>query len=525
MELTGYNLTISAIQDIVLNYEQVSISPEAYARVETAYQVVLKILEEDKEAIYGLNTGLGKNKDRRIPKEALKTFNQQLIYAHCVGIEPELSIEDVRATMLVHLNGLIKGYAGVQRPVVDLLATLLNLGITPVVNGKGSIGEGDIGILSYIGLALIGQGWSDYQGRRYHTADLFDQLGIQAIDLYGKDGLAIISSNAVSFGHIGLLIPRLNNLLNWFDLSYSLSLEALNGNITPLAEAVVNAKHHKGHQKSADHIRRALQGSYLQKKSSTSVQDPLSYRNATLIHGAIYDSVQHLEKQLLKEFISSNDNPMVDVDQERIISTPHFESISISLAVEMLNLSLSHLSRASVQRMLKLGNPEFTSLSRFLIADEHQYFGLQALQKTAATLDVEIHHATSSLSNISYPLAGDMEDRQTNLPVLLNQLDLILDKLQDLLAIELLHATQAISLRFSDKKPLGELTKIVYQDLEGRYGIITDHHQVYQNIRHVADYIEQTQIGNIFSTSTNSDQTFPFVSHELHLEGEINKGS
>ena len=118
-----------------------------------------------------------------------------------------------------------------------------------------------------------------------------------------------------------------------------------------------------------------------------------------------------------------------------------------------------------------------------------------------------------------------MEDRQTNLPVLLNQLDLILDKLQDLLAIELLHAIQAISLRFSAKKPLGELTKIVYQDLEGRYGIITDHHQVYQNIRHVADYIEQTQIGNIFSTSTNSDQTFPFVSHELHLEGEINKGS
>ena len=84
---------------------------------------------------------------------------------------------------------------------------------------------------------------------------------------------------------------------------------------------------------------------------------------------------------------------MVDIDNQRILSTPHFETLNVSLAIEMLNVALSHVSNASIQRMIKLGNPDFTGLSRFLIADEHQYFGLQALQKTAATLDVEIHHA------------------------------------------------------------------------------------------------------------------------------------
>lgn len=522
MEINGYNLTIKAIEAVVLDHVPVTISREAYQRIETSYQVVLDIVKEGRQAIYGLTTGLGKNKDQRIPAEALEDFNRQLIYAHCVGIEPELSVEDVRAAMLVHLNGLVKGYAGVQKGVADLLAVLLNQGITPVVNGKGSIGEGDIGILSYIGLALIGEGLADYQGKRYLTGELFDKLGITPLKLSGKDGLAIISSNAVSFGHISLLLPRLTNLLHWFDLSYSLSLEALNGNITPLDTAVVKAKHHSGHRKSATHIIKALRGSYLQKKTSTTVQDPLSYRNATIIHGAVYDSIKHLERQLLKEFISSTDNPMVDTETRRIISTPHFETISISLAVEMLNLSLSHLSRACIQRMLRLGNPEFTSLSRFLTANDQQYFGLQALQKTAATLDIEIHHAASSLSNISYPLAGDMEDRQTNLPILLNQLDLILDKLQDLLAIELLHATQAISLRFSDKKPLGYLTKIIYQDIEGRYGIITDHHQVYQNIRQVSDYISQTCIRSLFASATERKDPVSLVSYKLKLNGKPN---
>ena len=30
-------------------------------------------------------------------KDKIEEFNRQLIYAHCVGIEPELSIDNVRA--------------------------------------------------------------------------------------------------------------------------------------------------------------------------------------------------------------------------------------------------------------------------------------------------------------------------------------------------------------------------------------------------------------------------------------------
>lgn len=498
MLLTGYDLTVEEVVAVALGGEPVNLDPQALQGMEESHQLVLRLIE-GKSLIYGLNTGVGRNKDRRISQADLLDFNRQLIYAHCVGIEPELPQEVVRAAMLVHLNGLIKGYAGVQVGVAQTLCRLLNLGITPVVNGRGSVGQGDIGILSYIGLALLGEGLSDYQGQRYQTADLFQRFGIEALTLYGKDSLGIISSNAVSFGQLSLLLPRLAEVVQWFDVSYGLSLEALNGNTSPLDPQVVAAKHLVGHQRSAQSIQQALAGSYLYDKESQTVQDPLSYRNVTMIHGAVYDSLAYVEEHLLAEWVSSTDNPMVDVANERIVSTPHFDTISISLALEMLNASLSHLSRASVQRIIKLGNPDFTNLPRFLLADSKQYFGLQALQKTAATLDIEIHQASHPMSNVSYPLAGDMEDRQTNLPLLLQQLEQIVTKLQELLAIELLYATQGISLRFEGDKPLGRVTRLVYQALESRYGVIKDHHQVYQTIHQVADYISQTRIADLFA--------------------------
>ncbi|MGF0070486.1 aromatic amino acid ammonia-lyase [Streptococcus orisratti] len=496
MELTGYGLTISDIERIVSG-EKVNISTQAYKRMKASRKVVLQALEGE-QLIYGLNTGVGKNKDQRISLDQIESFNRQLIYAHCVGIEPELSVNNVRATMLIHLNNMLKGYSGAQVAIAERLLDFLNLGITPVVNGFGSVGEGDIGILSYIGLALMGEGLVDYKNKRYQARDVFELLGLNPIHLYAKDGLAIISSNAASFSRLALLIPRLENLLYWYDLVFGMSLEALSGNVTPLDEVVIGTKHHSGHVLSSRHILKALEGSYLFYKKSSTVQDPLSFRNATLIHGAAYDSLSYVQKLLYNELESSDDNPMVDISKKRIISTPHFETINVSLAIEMLNISLSHVSNASVQRMLKLGNPDFTGLSRFLIANNQQYFGLQALQKTAATLDIEIHHSCQILSNIYYPLAGEVEDRQTNLPLILQELEMIIEKLKNILVIEIVYATQALALRFPKDKELGCLTSELFQLIFDKYGTLEDHHMLYDVIGKISKDIDNLCIRTLF---------------------------
>lgn len=496
MKFTGYNLTLDAIKNVVYDREKVEISEEAFLAMITSREIVLEAVNGT-EPIYGLNTGVGKNKDIRISKNQLEAFNRQLIYAHCVGIEPELSIEEVRASMLIRLNGLIKGFAGCQPSIAELLVEFLNLDLTPVVNGKGSVGEGDIGILSYIGLALIGEGLMDFQGKRYEARELFEKFSLQPIELQAKDGLSIISSNAVSYAKLSLLLLKLKDLLYWFDIAYALSLEALNGNITPISSAVVASKNLSGQLVSVENVKNALVGSYLTKKKSQTLQDPLSFRNACIIHGAIYDNLAHVEQILLSELGASDDNPIVDKESKKILSTPNFESLHVSLPLEMLNISLSHLSRASVQRVIKLGNPDFTNLTRFLRANDSQYFGLQALQKTSATLDVEIHHACQTLSNISYPLAGDMEDRQTNLPVILEKTQEIIDRLYKLLAIEVLYANQALSLRFSEKRPLGKVTNKLAGYVYNKFGLLKDSHQLYSVVNCLSQQFKDSRVHDL----------------------------
>ena len=119
--------------------------------------------------------------------------------------------------MLIKLNSLLKGYAGAQLEMAYLLRDLLNLGITPLVCSRGSVGQGDIGLMAYIGLVLMGQGKVEYQGQIRPTAEVFQETGLQPLKLFAKDGLAIISSNALILGRLAFILRNLQRTVEHFD--------------------------------------------------------------------------------------------------------------------------------------------------------------------------------------------------------------------------------------------------------------------------------------------------------------------
>ncbi len=59
--------------------------------------------------------------------------------------------------MVIRLNTLLTGRAGVQPYVAELYAAFLNKGITPVVPARGSIGDADITLASHIGATMMGE--------------------------------------------------------------------------------------------------------------------------------------------------------------------------------------------------------------------------------------------------------------------------------------------------------------------------------------------------------------------------------
>jgi len=117
----------------------VGLAPSALARVDASRQLIERILEKE-VAVYGVNTGFGKLSDVRIPGNHLSELQVNLLRSHACGLGRPLPEAAVRAMLLLRANVLAKGFSGVRREVIEMLMSLLNRGIHPVVPEKGSVG-------------------------------------------------------------------------------------------------------------------------------------------------------------------------------------------------------------------------------------------------------------------------------------------------------------------------------------------------------------------------------------------------
>lgn len=464
--LDGKKLTIEDVESVSRERRPVVISDEAWNRLKVAREVIVELAAEG-TPVYGLNRGVGWNKDKVIDPEFYEVYNRNLLLSHSAGVRPDAPEEVVRAVMLARLNGLLAGATGVDPEIAGRYADFLNLGIHPVFPLRGSVGAADITSISHIGLTMIAEGEAVVGGKRMPAIEALAEAGLAPLRLGPKDGLAIVSSNALSAGNGALALADIQSLLDTADYVYALSLEAIRGNISPLDEAVHRMRPFPGQLKSLNLIRNALKNSDLWNDfNPESLQDPLSFRDACQIHGAARDALQYARTQLELHLNSSDDNPCVLTDERRILSCANYDPVSWTLGFEMLCSALHHVSKSSCYRMIKLGDPKFTGLSRFLTADPSRSVGFCTVQKTATSLDAEIRHLSNPVSADYMSLAGDMEDHAANSPFVVSKTREIVERATYILAIEALHAAQAIDLR--GNLLLGEGTRAVYHLLRSQ---------------------------------------------------------
>lgn len=450
--------------------------------------------------IYGVNLGVGENKDQPVfsgpltPKDCdpSRRFNVRNLYATSAATGPEAPEALVRAVMVIRLNTMLHGRSGAQPRVAELYAEFLNQGIHPVLPTRGSVGEADITILAHIGLAMMGEGEVIHNGTRKTAKQALADANIKALEPFGKDSLAIMSSNAYAAAVAVLAMRDTAYLEALSEGVFALSLQALNGNISPFLEVVQTAYGYQG--QIASSIRKKLEGSFLWAckdkgkgnppawcDNSRALQDPLSFRTASHVLAVALDANAALAHDLLVQINSSDDNPAVifgiqpaagapdqvkayyvgPVDVKNpcgsetatqvsgaVIPTANFEPLPWVVSLERSSIALSHVSRAAAARTTRLGSPEFTKLTRFLTNPKNEgMLGYSAIQKTYAALDAEIQGLSGPVSTRFLPLAGDIEDTATNSVDAANRLRRIIDNLYVVLGIELMHAAQAIDLR------------------------------------------------------------------------------
>ena len=460
LALTGDNLTIQDVVRVARQGAAVEISPEALERLEAGRKLVFDLVDAD-FPIYGFNVGVGWNKDRKVFKEFFSQYNANLIRSHSIAVPPYASEEDTRAVMLARLATMLVGHTGVAPEIPQMYAEMLNHRIHPLIPERGSVGQGDIGLLSHIGLAIMGEGQVHYNGKQMPSTEAFERAGLKPLTLGPKDGLAIVSSNAMGAGQAAMVLSELEELLKMVDLIYALSLEGVNGSVAPLDARVQRLRRYTGQQKVAETVLSYLEGSYLHMPDrGKAVHDPLCYRDYSQIHGAVWELLEYTKERLEVQLNTTEDNPCLLLEERTILPSANFDPLNWVLPLENLGVALSHVSKTACYRILKLSNPDFTGLPRFL-SPVTEVLGFATVQKTFTALDAEIRHLCNPSSMDTFSLAGDMEDKSCNTPHVVQKLRKIVDNLRYIFALEIIHAAQAVDYRKG--RNLGTRTRLLHE--------------------------------------------------------------
>jgi histidine ammonia-lyase len=495
----GGEMTIEQVVRVSRNYAEVDILPESVALMKRTRDYVEKLLDEQK-VVYGLTTGFGKFSDTYISGKDVQTLQINLIRSHACGIGAPFPIEVVRAIMLLRINALSLGYSGIRPEVVRLLADMLNREVTPVIPEKGSLGaSGDLAPLSHLALVLVGEGEAFYQGERLPGREAMAMAGLVPVTLEAKEGLALINGTQVMTAVGTLACWDALNLANWADCAVSLTSEALYGVRDAFHASTHRIRPHPGQSRSAANIRALTSGSRLMTdQGEKRVQDAYSLRCAPQVHGASRDALAYIANKLEIEINSATDNPLIFVDEDRVISGGNFHGQPIALAMDHLSISAAELANISERRVERLVNPHLNeNLPPFLTTNGGLESGFMIAQYAAAAVVSENKSLAHPASVDSIPSSGNQEDHVSMGTIGARKARQIVDNAYAVLAIELLCGAQAVD--FRDPQLLGAGTSWLYEHCRELIPAVTVDRILSHDFEIIAEWMKRTNIAEAMS--------------------------
>ncbi|HEV2615370.1 MAG TPA: histidine ammonia-lyase [Candidatus Acidoferrales bacterium] len=449
LALSGNDLTLGQLYQIVFEGFEVVLAPEARTRMDASRAVVEKLSTGD-VAAYGINTGFGALATVRIQSEQIRELQLNLVRSHACGVGAPLAEDETRAMILLRANALAKGFSGIRPVVVETLLAMLNRGVLPVIPSQGSVGaSGDLAPLAHLALVVIGEGKVVYKGAQLSGGDALKQAEIAPLKLEAKEGLALLNGTQGMLALLALAIRDAEILIDTADVAAALSLDALRGSPAAFDERISRIRPYPGQTASARNLTRLNRGSEIRESHRSSqkdprVQDAYSLRCTPQVHGAVRDSLSQARTTLSIELNSATDNPLVFAESGEVISGGNFHGQPLAMAADQIAIALATLAGISERRIEHMTNPHTSLLPPFLTADPGLNSGFMIAQVVAAALASELKTLATPHSVDSIPTSGDQEDYVSMGMSASRRLRRMLDALRNVIAIELLAACQGI---------------------------------------------------------------------------------
>ncbi|UOP11840.1 aromatic amino acid lyase [Pseudomonas palleroniana] len=406
---------------------------QARQRIDEGHRLLVKLAAEG-TPIYGVNTGLGAAVDTLVaPVQA------NIPLGRAVGVGRLANRQELRAMMAARLAGLAQGRSGISPGAAQALLALLNSGVEPDVPLIGSLGESDLAPLAHLSLAL-------------------------SVPLTGKDGLALVSANAASVGLGALLVAQAQRALEALLAALALSCEGYRANLSPFQPWASRLRPAPGQTEQSAALLQLLAGGELA-DSPRRLQDPLSFRCATVVQGAAQQALHPLHELIELELRSGADNPALISEEALVLATANFDSTHLALAAESLGLALNRAAACSAERIAKLLSPASSDLPRFLIA-RPGHVGMAALQRTSSALVAQIGHLANPLPAVTVPVADRVEDYAGQALAVVDKTRQLTERVLWLASIELIVAAQAVDLR--GELRLGQGTRQIHDTVRNQ---------------------------------------------------------
>ena len=426
MELTGYDLSAESVARFAHGPDELVVSEQALARVAASHEQSVRLSGE--RHVYGRSTGVGANRNILVSPD--DSSAQALLASHATSAGALRSAVRIRAAMLIRLNQLCIGGAGIRPQVVNALMDLINSGALPPVREFSGIGTGDLSALATIGIAV------------QQASDGELVFGVH-------DALPFVSSNAASLADAALAVESVREMADASLVVTAMVFTAMDGNPEAFSPPVLLATPFPGAHETCRRLSVLLPAP----PTARRIQDPYGLRVFPQVHGVLLDALAVLRRTTEALINAPSENPLVLPDGS-LAHHGGFYLGQLAAAADAARSAVAVSAQLSLHRLSYLSEPVHTGLQPFLGDGTAGASGVMLCEYLAAAALSRLRAAAVPVAVQSVSLSRNVEDDASFASLACEQLLTGVADVGVVLACELVAAARAVRQRAIDASTL-----------------------------------------------------------------------
>lgn len=488
--LDGNSLAIADIVAIGTGKKQVALDNKALEKCKISRDYLMKQINEGK-VIYGVNSSYGSMCNKIINDDSIELLQENLIRTHAAGLGEPIDHTIALAAVAVRLNTLIKGYSGVRAELLEFMCQLINNQMAPYIPTRGSVGaSGDLIHLAHLALMVIGEGQVYYKGQLMKAEEAYALANLKPFKLGAKEGISIINGTSVMTAIAAFAVHQAKQVLAVECVNAAFAIEIFNSITDFLDEKLHQLKPHPGQIKIAEILRDLIAGSrnvvdrsslhqLIREESkdapvfetSIFIQNVYSLRCTPQVLAPVFEAITKAEQTVEAEANSTNDNPVVIPEEDKILHGGNFHGQSIGFYMDSLAIALATLSNISERRLNTLIDGNLNGdLPEYLISGMPGLdMGFMGAQYLATSTTAENRQLANPVSTNSISCNASNQDVVSMGTVAARKVYTQVQNVKYILTMEMVAALQALS--FKDPSKLGVGTAKCYQQLAADFKV------------------------------------------------------